>query len=300
MNLKISVVINTLNEERNVGRAIESVKWADEIIVCDMYSEDKTVEIAKKLGAKIFCHKREDFVEPARNFAISKASNDWVLILDSDEEIPQSLALKIEELTKNADNVNYVEIPRKNTIFNKWMKASMWWPDYHIRLFRKGKVVWNNTIHSKPQIEGKGVILPQEEPFAITHHNYQFVSQFIERMNRYSSIQARELKNQSVVFEWEDLIEKPLGEFLSRFFAQKGYLDGLHGFALSLLQAFSFFVVYLKLWEFSKFKPQEICLKKVEIECKKSSKDIKYWIDYTKLSRNPFKRVLQKITRIKC
>src|SRR3989338_6180720 len=96
---KISVVINTLNEEQNIERAIKSVNWADELIVCDMYSEDKTVEIAKKLGAKIFFHKREDFVETARNFAVSKASNDWVLVLDPDEEVIDSLKERLIEIS---------------------------------------------------------------------------------------------------------------------------------------------------------------------------------------------------------
>lgn len=295
--IEISVVINTLNEEDSIERAIKSVSWADEVIICDMYSEDKTVEIAKKFGAKVHLHKREGFVEPARNFAISKATNEWILVLDADEEISEAFGNKIKEIISQ-ETADFVEIPRKNIIFRNWMKASMWWPDYHIRLFKKGKVVWGNTIHSKPLTEGKGLTLPEEESLAIIHHNYQTVSQYIERMNRYSTIQAQELKNSGIVFEWRDLLEKPMGEFLSRFFAKKGYLDGLHGFALSLLQALSFLVVYLKLWEFSKFEPQEIELKVFEEEGKKLSKETKYWIDYSKFSKNPFKRILQKITKI--
>src|SRR3989344_2370341 len=92
---KISVVINTLNEEKNIERVIKSTSWADEIIVCDMYSTDRTVEFARKSGAKIVFHKKLNYVEPARNFAISKASNEWVLILDSDEEIPSTLSEKL-------------------------------------------------------------------------------------------------------------------------------------------------------------------------------------------------------------
>lgn len=297
MIAKISVAINTLNEEHNIARAIKSIKWVDEVVVCDMYSEDKTVEIAKKMGAEVIFHRKEGFVEPVRNFAISKTSNDWVLVLDADEEVPDVLANRIKEIITQGV-VDYVEIPRKNIIFGRWMKASMWWPDYHIRLFKKGKVVWNNAIHSKPKTEGKELVLPDEESLAIIHHNYRSVSQYLERMNRYSTIQAQELKDEKVIFKWGDLIEKPMGEFLSRFFAKKGYLDGLHGFALSLLQAVSFLVVYLKLWELSKFKEEEINLKVFEEKGKKISKEVKYWIDYSKLSDNPFKRILQKITKI--
>lgn len=292
----ISVVINTYNEEFNIKRAIGSIHtWADEIIVCDMHSSDKTVSIAKELGAKVVLHKYTGFVEPARNFVISKASNNWVFVLDADEEIPPSLADKIQEIIKRSNAPDFVEISRRNIIFGKWMKASMWWPDYHIRLFKKGKVIWNNAIHSKPQTEGKGLTLPVEESLAIIHHNYLSISQFIERMNRYSSVQAQELKDQNIVFNWRDLIEKPLGEFLARFFAKKGYLDGLHGFALGLLQALSFLVVYLKLWEMSKFKEEKIELIQIEEEKKKSAICINYWINHSKMSKNPFKRFMQKI-----
>ncbi|MCX6704644.1 MAG: glycosyltransferase family 2 protein, partial [Candidatus Woesebacteria bacterium] len=99
---KISVVINTLNEEKNLPRAIASVKGlANEVVVCDMESGDKTVEVARSLGAKVFAHEKTGYVEPARNFAVSKASNPWVLVLDADEEVPDKLALKISQILKN-------------------------------------------------------------------------------------------------------------------------------------------------------------------------------------------------------
>src|SRR3990170_3911426 len=203
---KISAVINTLNEEKNLSRAMESVKWADEIVVCDMYSEDKTVEVAKKLGAKIVRHKRINYVEPARNFVISKASGPWILVLDADEEIPDSLAKRLQEFAKSKIKSDFVEIPRKNIIFNKWMKASMWWPDYQVRFFKKGSVVWGDKIHSKPDTRGQGLQLPAEEKWAITHQNYQTIGQFIERMNRYTSIEAEELTKEGYKFDWQDLL----------------------------------------------------------------------------------------------
>lgn len=298
MGKRISVVINTYNEEHNIKKAIESIRgWVDEIIVCDMHSSDETVSIAKDQGAKVVLHKYTGFVEPARNFAISKADGEWILILDADEETPPSLANKIQEVIKRSTAPDFIEIPRKNIIFNKWMKASMWWPDYHIRLFRKGKVVWKNAIHSKPQTEGQGLTLPAQEALAIIHHNYQSVPQFIERMNRYSSIQAKELKDQKATFNWKDLIEKPLNEFLTRFFAKKGYLDGLHGLVLSLLQALSFVVVYSKLWELDNFKEDNINLSQLEEESKKSGTAVSYWINYLRPSNNLFKRFFQKIAK---
>lgn len=295
MNLKISVVINTFNEEESIERAIKSVDWADEVIVCDMHSADKTVDFAKKLGAKVFFHKRLDYVEPARNFAISKASNEWVLILDPDEEIPSSLRTRLIEVASKMKQIDYVRLPRKNLIFGKWMKASMWWPDYNVRFFKKGKVRWSDKIHRPPKTQGAGIDFPAEENLAIIHHNYQSITQFLTRMDRYTSVETRQLIKQNYIFKWPDLIEKPVGEFLSRFFANKGYMDGLHGLALSLLQALSFLIVYLKVWENSNFNDTTISLTELEAEKNKAGFQINYWVKMTKSSKNPFKRFLQKM-----
>ncbi|MBI2596853.1 glycosyltransferase family 2 protein [Candidatus Daviesbacteria bacterium] len=295
MTKSISVVINTLNEEKNIANAIRSVAWADEILICDMFSDDKTVEVAKKFGAKVIFHKRVNFVEPARNFAISKASNKWILVLDSDEQIPNSLKNRLIEIADKFKEIDFVRIPRKNLIFNKWMRASQWWPDYNIRFFKKGKVKWSDKIHRPPGTSGEGIDLEADEQWAIIHHNYQTISQFIVRMNRYTQIEAEELRRQGYEFIWQDLLEKPLNEFLSRFFVSKGYKDGIHGLSACLLQAFSFLVVYLKLWELNSFKEQPIDLSMLEKEKVKMGFAINYWIKQSKLSKNPLKRFFQKI-----
>lgn len=294
IQMKISVVLNTLNEEKNIRRAIGSIGWADEIIVCDMYSDDKTVEIARKLGAKVVFYKRTGYVEPARNFAISKAVNDLVLILDADEEIPQVLADKLIEISSRGNDFDFIEIPRKNIIFGKWMKASMWWPDYNVRFFRKGKVLWSNEIHRPPETSGIGLKLDPEEKYAIIHHNYENISQYLERMDRYSKIQAEEFKNKETKFGWSSLISQPVSEFLRRFFANKGYEDGKHGLVLSLLQAFSFLLVYIRLWEMEGFKEGDVNLNDLEHVSKEAGKGIKYWFHFSVLSKNPIRRIFQK------
>lgn len=295
MKSSISVVINTLNEENTIAKALNSVKWVNEILICDMHSTDKTVDIVKKMGAKVVFHERLDFVEPARNFAISKASGKWILILDSDEEVPDKLRDKLVQISSTMEQIDYVRIPRKNIIFNKWMQASMWWPDYNVRFFKKGQVAWSDKIHKSPQTSGQGIDLPQDQELAILHNNYQSIGQFLERMNRYTEVEARELKMEGYNFRWQDLLEKPLNEFLSRFFANKGYEDGVHGLSLSLLQAFSFLLVYVKLWEKTHFKVQEIPLVEIGKEKKKLAFSIDYWIKQSTRLNNPFKRFLQKI-----
>lgn len=298
MSSKISVVINTLNEAESLERAIKSVAWADEIVLCDMYSSDKTVEVAKKLGAKVVFHKKEEFVERARNFAMSKAKNDWILVLDPDEEIPDSLARRLQEMAAAIKRVDYVRIPRKNLIFGRFMKASMWWPDFNVRFFRKGTVSWEDKIHLPPQVSGEGIDLPAEEEYAIVHHHYSSVFQFLGRMIRYTKAQAEELKKEGYKFDWKDLIKKPLSEFLSRFFANRGFEDGLHGLALSLLQSFSFLVVYLRVWEMEGFKAKEINLQDIKQVSKQSCYELDYWFKQVNFSKNAFKRFFQKITKI--
>lgn len=294
MDIKITALINTLNEEANIKRAISSISWVDEIIVCDMHSTDKTVEIAKKMGAKIVYHKRESFVEPARNFAISKTTGDWIFLLDADEELPHQLIQRLKGIALKEKEINFVEIPRKNIIFGKWMIHTGWWPDYQTRFFRKGKVTWRDKIHSVPRKDGLGLTLEAREEWAVVHHNYQSIGQFVDRMNRYTDIQAMELAKEGNSFKWQDLFQKPLEEFLSRFFALEGYKDGLHGLSLSILQGISFFILYLKLWEKEKFKQEEIGVSEVRQEIDKSAEDLKYWLRKSG-NKNPLKKFFGRL-----
>lgn len=291
---KISVVINTRNEENNIVDVISSAKKiADEIIVVDMKSTDNTVKLAKKEGARVYSYEYEGYVEPARNFAISKATKEWVLILDPDETLSPQLIKKLKSIAKKP-NGDYFRIPRKNIIFGKWIKHSRWWPDYKIRFFRNGSVSWGNEIHSIPITQGKGVDLLEKESFAIIHNHYQSVEQYLERMNRYTSIQASEKIESGYKFIWKDLINKPSSEFLSRYFAGEGYKDGLHGLALSLLQAFSEVILYIKIWQEEKFLEQSISAKESVIELTKVAGELDWWLTDTTIKNQGLIKSLPK------
>ncbi len=275
--MSLSIVINTLNEEENLPRLLRSIdKFADEVVVVDMKSEDDTLKIAKEFGAKVYSHDRTGYVEPARNFAISKASGEWILILDADEELSRSLKTQITEIIHNP-NADYFRLPRKNIIFGKWLKHSGWWPDYNIRLFRKGYVDWLEEIHSIPITLGKGSDLPDDKDYAIIHHNYDSIDQYLHRMIRYTGIQSKQLAKDKYVFNWKDLLTKPANEFLSRYFQSQGYKDGLHGLAVSVLQSLTEFVVYLKVWELRKFDKDDINLVEVLSASTEIKKDHNYW-----------------------
>lgn len=273
---EISVVITTLNEEKNLPRALASVKNFAEIVVVDMKSDDSTQKIAKKVGAKVFEHERTGYVEPARNFAMSKATKNWVLILDADEEISKNLSLQLKAISEKP-LADYYRIPRKNIIFGKWIRHSRWWPDYNIRFFKKGFVSWSEVIHSVPLTKGKGADLEAKEDYAIIHHNYETIDQFIERMNRYTGELSKLKAKEGYKFSWRDLIKKPVDEFLSRYFQGEGYKDGLHGLALAGLQAFSEFVTYLKVWQIQKFPKESFNIEEVIKKMKEAESDLYYW-----------------------
>ncbi len=280
---KISAIINTYNEEKRLARCLASLKgFANEIVVVDMMSTDSTREIAKKYGARVFKHKKISFVEPARNFAIEKARYEWIIILDADEEISESLKVFFKKEIKETDS-SYFRVPRKNIIFGKWMKHTGWWPDYNIRFFKKGTVSWNQIIHSVPMTTGIGTDIPLKEELTIKHKAYSSVEEYISRMNRYTSVQARELNRKNIEFSWPLLISKPTSEFLRRFFAEEGFKDGVHGLVLSLMQAFSELVVYVKLWQKKNFKKQKLNIKDVEPEFTKSYEELNWWFGESKI-----------------
>lgn len=293
----ISAIIHTYNEEKNIERCLVSLTFADEVIVVDMGSADRTCQIATSYHAKIFQHPYTGFVEPARNFGLSKAVGEWIIVVDADEEIPQSLAkyLLIEAQNSNFD---FFRIARKNIIFSRWVRHSGWWPDYQIRFFKKGNVSWSDKIHGIPLTKGLGKDIEATEALSITHYNYQTVEQYIERLNRYSTISAKQLYLDNEHFKIATLFEKITNEFITRFFVWQGFKDGVHGLALSLLQSLAETVTYLKLWELEQFKEEKISLTEIEKLMVQDFKTKQHWFINEKLT-HPHNIIEEAIWRIK-
>lgn len=296
--MKISAIIIVKNEEAHIKEALESLSFADEIIVVDDSSTDKTVSIAKRFTSKIYNFKGEGYVEPLREFAISKTKHDWVFLLDADERVPDSL---VQNLKTISEDVSAVLIPRKNIIFASWIQHAGWWPDYTVRFFRKDRVKWSDRIHSQPDVRGEKVQLNPTEENALVHYNYTTITQFIEKMNRYTTFQAQTLIDEQYTFVWRDLIIKPNNEFLSRFFAQEGFKEGLHGLVLSCLMSFYILVVYLKVWEQEGFKKVEdkSFLSNVFETSKTTQKDSVYWFLTTlhSVTVNPLQKAKYRLLK---
>lgn len=245
----ITAVINVRNEAENLKKCLKSIKnFADEIIVVDMHSTDGSSQVAADYGAKVYPYRWMKVVEPARNFALSKAAGKWIILLDPDEYLNKTLKKELKKITQRTD-VDWVKIPRKNIIFGKWLRHCRSWPDYLIRFFKNGSVTWKKEIHSQPITQGNGHTLIDSEKLAIRHQNYTSITQFVEQAVRYSGIQAEELFNSDYKLKTSDFLLKPVQEFNSRFYFAEGFKDGVHGLIFSLLQSFAIALIYIRLWE---------------------------------------------------
>ncbi|MEK7616855.1 MAG: glycosyltransferase family 2 protein [Patescibacteria group bacterium] len=257
----ISAVIVTYNEANNEAKTLKNclssiTGYVDEIVVVDLGSNDDSVKIAKQYQAKIFTHKKVDFVEKVRDFAVSKAQGDWILVLDPDEIITPTLWKKFKEIASEG-KFEAVNIPRKNIFFGRFIKHTNWWPDNHVRFFKNGSVKWNDKIHVYPKVYGRVLDLPAIEDLAIIHRGYDSIQQFIDRQNRYSSVEADNLYNEGGRFSWTSFFWWPAREFLVRFIKHQGFLDGFYGFSLTYLMMVYKIMVLVKLWERGKERREE-------------------------------------------
>ncbi len=292
----ISVVISAYNAQDCLARTLASVGWADEIILVDNESNDSTIEIAKRFKAKIFSKKNLAMLNVNKNFGFTKASSDWILSLDSDEEIPDSLAREIRNAIKTSDLLGYW-MPRKNIIFGKWIRHGLWWPDKQLRLFRRGYGKFPCVhVHEYLTVDGKTGDL--SEPFI--HYNYSSIGQFLYKMDAiYTESEVQKLESSGYRISWMDALRFPVSDFVKIFFAQRGFKDGLHGLVLALLQSFYSFIVFTKLWERAKFVDIELSLPYVTRELHERGKELAYWIKTAEIEEegNPITRGWKRLVR---
>lgn len=234
MKPRISAIIHTLNEEENIANAIDSIlPWTDECIVVDMHSDDQTVEIARAMGAKVFQVDRCGLVEPARMFAEAQATGEWIFILDADEVAPRPLGRELRRIA-DEDLADICMISRLNYFGGKPLVASGWGPtqDLILRFYRKGSISIPHTIHSKPtHKEGSRVYtLPYLPGMAIVHFNYVDASHFLQKLNRYTTIEAQQDREKDEHVGFYKLVTRPAMEFVNRYIRRGGYKDGWAGF----------------------------------------------------------------------
>ena len=296
----LSIVFSVYNEEKLLEEALKSVQFADEIIVIDNSSTDKTASIAKKYTKHVFTQKNDpQKIDLQKNFGFEKASCDWVLSLDADERITPSLAKEIKETIEKESEITGYWIPRNNRIFGKIIKHGLWTNDYQLRLFKKGKGKFAaDTVHKPIEIEGKTENLSE----AFTHINYVSVDQYLQKMIFiYTENEAAHNIRDGKTVSWKDAIFYPARDFIKTFFAQKGYLDGVHGLVLSLLQAFYAEIIFVKMWEKQGYPEtaDKNFLQEVINTLKTVGNEMKYWILSEKIERtsDPSRKIIYKILR---
>lgn len=302
--MRLSIVISTRNRAQSLARVMKSVKGlADEFVVVDNDSMDETQTIAKQFGAKFFRKTNNKMLNVNKNYGFSKATGDWILCLDDDEEIPPKLAIEIKEILRNPQFVNRDSdivgywIPRKNIIFGKWITHGIWWPDKQLRLFRNGTGKYPaQHVHEYVTVEGKTETLVT--PYI--HYNYDTVSQYLQKMQEiYTENEVQKYIALGYRVRWQDAVRFPLSDFLKLYFAQSGYKDGLHGLVLAMLQSFYSFIIFVKLWEREKFREVDIPLQAIVDEMNRSQKETVYWVRSAAINDtpNPLKKIWQRFLR---
>lgn len=248
----ISVVINTLNEEQNLAHALRSVQsWVDEIVVVDMHSTDRTVEIARSHGARVYLHEPLGYADPARAYAIERTTQPWILMLDADEMVPLQLSLRLLDIARE-DRYDVVDIPWVNYLFGRRITHSGWGPhqDRHMRFFRRGKLHARSDIHNflQPVPDARILKLPLREGEGVVHFNYLDVHHFVQKMNRYTDIEARRIDAGTWQF-WPRALLHPPAEFIKRLVLRQGYRDGAFGWVLAGLMFFYRSLSYFKAYQ---------------------------------------------------
>ena len=247
------MAIITFNEESNIGRTLASVAWADERIVLDSGSSDATCDIARQHGARVFQESWKGFAAQ-KNSAIEKASSEWVLSLDADEEVDPALAAEIQEVTSAPNAVEGYFIARKNYFLGRWIRHGGFYPDRKLRLTRRGTGGFiDRAVHETMRVEGRTANLRN----ALIHHAYPTLAGYIETMNRYSSLAAKIVRSKNEIGRstfsfFTHVFARPAANFLWNYFARGGFLDGREGLLLHTYHNVYVSWKYAKSWELSR------------------------------------------------
>jgi glycosyltransferase involved in cell wall biosynthesis len=244
--LGISVVIITKNEEQNISRCLESVTWADEIVIVDSCSTDRTVDICRNYTVRIFEQEMVDFSKQ-KNFAIEKASQEWIFSIDADEIVSKELRNEIVDTLANPQYSCYF-VPWQNMFWGKWLKHGGFYPSYRLRLFRKDIARFKGTIHETVDISNikevgylKGNLI---------HNTVTSYERKLRKSNLYSTLLATErAQDKNYVWKKSFLLTKPMRVFVIGYFIYLGFLDGFEGLICHLHNAFGEFAINVKIWE---------------------------------------------------
>jgi len=246
----VTCVVITKNEEPNIQDCLRSAQWADELIVVDAESHDKTVELARACGAKVFVRPWPGF-GLQKNFGMGQASSDWILILDADERVTEDLREEVRTCLKQwrpGSPVAY-RIPRRNFFYGAWVRGAGVYPDYQVRLFRRGLAQYNDVaVHENLIVDGEiGTLVGH-----LDHHTERRIQDHFKKFGLYTTLAAQEKAKTVRSVHWSDLIVRPLVVFVKTFVLKQGSSDGVNGLIVCVFASMYTFVKYAKLWDLTR------------------------------------------------
>jgi glycosyltransferase involved in cell wall biosynthesis len=252
---QLTCCIIACNEERDIRRCLDSVSFADEcVVVIDSRSADATEAIARELGARVIVHAYQGNIEQ-KNFALAQAAGDWVLSLDADEAVTEALGREIRSvLDAPPAGLDGYEINRITYHLGRWIRHGDFYPDWQLRLFRRGAGEWSGVNpHGRIQVRGRVARLRGE----CEHHSYRDLADQVDRIQDFSRIQARASHREGRRVRIRDMILRPPARFLRAYLLKQGFRDGVPGLVIAAATAFHVFLKYAKLWEIDRVRPRE-------------------------------------------
>ncbi|SRR5260221_290630 len=241
----ISAVILTKNEEKNIEACLKTLLWCDEIILIDDNSSDTTVAIAQKLGAKVYVRALSNDFASQRNFGLEKARGDWIFFTDADERVSESLAFEIQtKLTMQLNHALGYFVKRMDTMWGHQLRFGETGNTRLLRLGRKNAGMWQGEVHERWSMQGN--VADLQNP--LLHFPHQTLTEFLQEINFYTDIRAKELFVQKITVDWWEIILYPKVKFIVNYFIKLGLLDGIPGLLVALLMSFHSFLVRGKLW----------------------------------------------------
>jgi glycosyltransferase involved in cell wall biosynthesis len=242
---KLSVTIITRDEAADIAAALESVRWADEIVVIDSGSTDDTVAIARRYTDRV-CVREWPGYAAQKNIAASLASHDWILSIDADERVTPALAQEIRALLGSEPSVSAFRLPRVTYHLGRWIRSTDWYPDYQPRLYHKHRARWTGAyVHETITADGAVGTLSHD----LQHYAYRDIADHLETINRYTSLAARQMHEQGRRSGLLHLTTHPPLAFLRNYVAKGGFREGSVGFVISVMNAYYVFLKFAKLWE---------------------------------------------------
>ena len=251
--MTLSVAIAAMDEEANIGRTLASVRWADEIVLVDSGSKDRTCDIAREYGARVIVEPWRGYVAQ-KQYALDLCTKDWILLLDADEEVSSGLADEIRAAITDPNAARGYKLPRKNLFLGRWMKHGGFYPDPKLRLFRRGQgVVAGHDPHDRCDLKRDVPQTTRQFKNAIIHYTYPNLTLYLGHMNRYSSLGAKlAVAKGHASFSFANIVLRPLFTFIYNYFIRLGFLDGREGLLLHMYHAGYVSWKYSKAWEMNR------------------------------------------------